>query len=115
MHGIAKATLGALALAQGALAFDNGAPHSRLPVLGWSSWVALGCVLAARHLRRPRARRHPWLLLAASTHRLCLSDRRPGANITRTVRVRLGVWVFRGGGNASCPAWTSRAPPPPPT
>ena len=23
-------------------AFDNGAPHSRLPALGWSSWVALG-------------------------------------------------------------------------
>ena len=25
-----------------AQAFDNGAPHSRLPALGWSSWVALG-------------------------------------------------------------------------
>lgn len=24
------------------LAYDNGAPHSRLPPLGWSSWVALG-------------------------------------------------------------------------
>jgi alpha-galactosidase len=24
-----------------ALAYDNGAPHSRLPPLGWSSWVAL--------------------------------------------------------------------------
>jgi hypothetical protein len=23
-------------------AYDNGAPGSRLPVLGWSSWVALG-------------------------------------------------------------------------
>ena len=23
-------------------AYDNGAPHSKLPVLGWSSWVALG-------------------------------------------------------------------------
>ena len=23
-------------------AYDNGAPHSRLPPLGWSSWVALG-------------------------------------------------------------------------
>ena len=23
-------------------AYDNGAPHSRLPALGWSSWVALG-------------------------------------------------------------------------
>ncbi len=25
-----------------AAAYDNGAPGSRLPVLGWSSWVALG-------------------------------------------------------------------------
>lgn len=25
-----------------ATAYDNGAPGSRLPVLGWSSWVALG-------------------------------------------------------------------------
>ena len=25
-----------------AAAYDNGAPFSRLPVLGWSSWVALG-------------------------------------------------------------------------
>ena len=25
-----------------ALAYDNGAPNSRLPPLGWSSWVALG-------------------------------------------------------------------------
>mmetsp|Transcript_18185 Transcript_18185/g.42525 ORF Transcript_18185/g.42525 Transcript_18185/m.42525 type:complete len:473 (+) Transcript_18185:167-1585(+) len=25
-----------------AAAYDNGAPHSRLPPLGWSSWVALG-------------------------------------------------------------------------
>jgi alpha-galactosidase len=24
------------------VAYNNGAPHSRLPVLGWSSWVALG-------------------------------------------------------------------------
>ncbi len=24
------------------LAYDNGSPHSRLPMLGWSSWVALG-------------------------------------------------------------------------
>lgn len=24
------------------MAFDNGAPHSKLPPLGWSSWVALG-------------------------------------------------------------------------
>jgi len=24
------------------LGYDNGAPHSRLPPLGWSSWVALG-------------------------------------------------------------------------
>ena len=24
------------------LAYDNGAPYSRLPPLGWSSWVALG-------------------------------------------------------------------------
>jgi len=23
-------------------AYDNGAPFSRLPTLGWSSWVALG-------------------------------------------------------------------------
>lgn len=23
-------------------AYDNGAPYSRLPTLGWSSWVALG-------------------------------------------------------------------------
>ena len=26
----------------GAYAYNNGAPHSRLPPLGWSSWVALG-------------------------------------------------------------------------
>ena len=26
----------------GACAYDNGAPHSRLPALGWSSWVSLG-------------------------------------------------------------------------
>ena len=25
-----------------ARAYDNGAPRSRLPPLGWSSWVALG-------------------------------------------------------------------------
>ena len=30
------------ALAAPALAYNNGAPHSRLPALGWSSWVALG-------------------------------------------------------------------------
>ena len=24
------------------LGYDNGAPHSRLPPLGWSSWVGLG-------------------------------------------------------------------------
>ena len=24
------------------LGYDNNAPHSRLPVMGWSSWVALG-------------------------------------------------------------------------
>merc|ERR1712216_1111075 len=27
---------------QQALGYDNGAPHSRMPALGWSSWVALG-------------------------------------------------------------------------
>lgn len=31
-----------LAIALASLAYDNGAPHSRLPPLGWSSWVALG-------------------------------------------------------------------------
>ena len=31
-----------LALLRGAAAYDNGAPYSRLPMLGWSSWVALG-------------------------------------------------------------------------
>ena len=31
-----------LAVAPPACAYDNGAPHSRLPTLGWSSWVALG-------------------------------------------------------------------------
>ena len=30
------------ALATTAVGYDNGAPHSRLPMLGWSSWVALG-------------------------------------------------------------------------
>jgi hypothetical protein len=29
----------ALATVQG---YDNGSPNSRLPVMGWSSWVALG-------------------------------------------------------------------------
>merc|ERR1711924_305771 len=32
----------ALALAPLSHAYNNGAPGSRLPVLGWSSWVALG-------------------------------------------------------------------------
>lgn len=31
-----------LVLLQGAAAYDNGAPHARLPPMGWSSWVALG-------------------------------------------------------------------------
>ena len=35
------AALAALALAATAAAFDNGAAHSRLPPLGWSSWDAL--------------------------------------------------------------------------
>ena len=29
-------------LAAPTVAYDNGAPNSKLPVLGWSSWVALG-------------------------------------------------------------------------
>jgi alpha-galactosidase len=29
-------------LTTAALAYNNGAPHSKLPPLGWSSWVALG-------------------------------------------------------------------------
>jgi hypothetical protein len=32
----------AVAMLPGAAAYDNGAPFSRLPTLGWSSWVALG-------------------------------------------------------------------------
>lgn len=35
-------TIGMFAIALASLAYDNGAPHSRLPPLGWSSWVALG-------------------------------------------------------------------------
>ena len=31
-----------LSLTSLAAAYDNGSPNSRLPVLGWSSWVALG-------------------------------------------------------------------------
>eukprot|EP00051_Salpingoeca_urceolata_P027329 m.481035 g.481035 ORF g.481035 m.481035 type:complete len:650 (-) comp22029_c0_seq1:150-2099(-) len=31
-----------VAFAASAVAYDNGAQHSRLPPLGWSSWVALG-------------------------------------------------------------------------
>jgi hypothetical protein len=31
-----------LALLTITVGYDNGAPHSRLPPLGWSSWVALG-------------------------------------------------------------------------
>jgi hypothetical protein len=31
-----------LGLAPAATAYDNGAPHSKLPPMGWSSWVALG-------------------------------------------------------------------------
>lgn len=30
------------ACATAVLAYDNGAPSSRLPPVGWSSWVALG-------------------------------------------------------------------------
>jgi len=37
MKGVA-----ALLLAAPASAYDNGAPHSRKPPLGWSSWVGLG-------------------------------------------------------------------------
>jgi alpha-galactosidase len=36
------AVLVAAACLAPAAAYDNGAPHSRLPALGWSSWVALG-------------------------------------------------------------------------
>ena len=31
-----------LAALPGCLGYDNGAPYSRMPALGWSSWVALG-------------------------------------------------------------------------
>jgi alpha-galactosidase len=31
-----------LAFVAASLSYNNGAPHSRLPPLGWSSWVALG-------------------------------------------------------------------------
>ena len=34
--------LGSLSPITPTSAYDNGAPHSRLPALGWSSWVALG-------------------------------------------------------------------------
>ena len=35
-------TAATLLLATSSRAYDNGAPHSRKPPLGWSSWVALG-------------------------------------------------------------------------
>eukprot|EP00928_Gymnodinium_smaydae_P016564 TRINITY_DN16231_c3_g1_i1.p1 TRINITY_DN16231_c3_g1~~TRINITY_DN16231_c3_g1_i1.p1 ORF type:complete len:524 (-),score=61.10 TRINITY_DN16231_c3_g1_i1:210-1781(-) len=38
MHGVIRLC----ALVQLVRAYDNGAPHSRLPPLGWSSWVSLG-------------------------------------------------------------------------
>ena len=46
MRGAAACVFAALAVAalqlpRGAFAYDNGAPHSRLPPLGWSSWDAL--------------------------------------------------------------------------
>lgn len=37
-----KLTASALLLASSVSAYDNGAPYSRLPPLGWSSWVGLG-------------------------------------------------------------------------
>jgi hypothetical protein len=37
-----RSSLSVLLCVSAALAYDNGAPHSRLPPLGWSSWVALG-------------------------------------------------------------------------
>lgn len=37
-----RTTLSAALVVAAATAYDNNAPHSRLPVLGWSSWVALG-------------------------------------------------------------------------
>ncbi|KAL1510758.1 hypothetical protein AB1Y20_007045 [Prymnesium parvum] len=41
------------ALWPAALAYDNAAPHSRLPPLGWSSWVALGAGAATRAASPP--------------------------------------------------------------
>lgn len=41
MRSFGFATLSAV-LASVVIAYDNGAPHSRFPPLGWSSWVALG-------------------------------------------------------------------------
>ena len=35
------------------LAYDNGAPNSRLPPLGWSSWVALGPDADTDHAATP--------------------------------------------------------------
>jgi len=37
---VAKIVVGLIFISY-AMAYDNGAPHSRLPVMGWSSWVAL--------------------------------------------------------------------------
>ena len=37
-----RAALLLLGLASKARAYDNNAPFSRLPTLGWSSWVSLG-------------------------------------------------------------------------
>ena len=31
-------------------AYDNGSPHSRTPVMGWSSWVALSPVGSFMHM-----------------------------------------------------------------
>ena len=33
-----RLALSLVALGRAATAYDNGAPHSRLPALGWSSW-----------------------------------------------------------------------------
>ena len=46
-------TAATLLLATSSRAYDNGAPHSRKPPLGWSSWVALGPDAASDAAKAP--------------------------------------------------------------
>merc|ERR1712032_1650752 len=42
VHLMALVIVLAASLFAGGFAYDNDAPHSRMPPLGWSSWVGLG-------------------------------------------------------------------------